>query len=379
MNRTILTRFTKAAIAAAILFTAGSCAKPLDWDDPEGIYDGEMVTVTFSATGEGDTKATGITPASEKVITNWAVFAFDNSDGWFRYETSATAGDIPMKLWAGRNYTCYAIANYSTTGSGAFNPSTVRSASDLLSKVAYLGDNSVGHLMMFGSKPVTPTARPVDPLNPGGDVGSDPVTIGVARLISRIDVPEIRVDFSAKPYMAGVTFTLRAIYVTNAYRTSRYGSDYLASELSADRTAWYNSGGWHRGESAVASFDALLGDRNINTVVSASSPYQTSHSYYAFPNATTKGNDDHTMVTNFWSQRCTRIVIEATLDSDTVYYQITVPAMERNMIYSANNVVIRGRGSNDPEVIDIDPDVISVDLSVSPYGWETTDPVEENS
>jgi hypothetical protein len=32
--------------------------------------------------------------------------------------------------------------------------------------------------------------------------------------------------------------------------------------------------------------------------------------------------------------------------------------MVRNRIYAASNVIIRGRGSNDPEDLDIDPEII---------------------
>ena len=92
----------------------------------------------------------------------------------------------------------------------------------------------------------------------------------------------------------------------------------------------------------------------------APNPYTGSHSFYAFPNPTTEAQDIRTV--GAWTRRCTRLVIEASIGDDVVYYAINVPSMGRNRIYAASNLVIHGRGSNDPEIIDIDPDIIDVDF-----------------
>jgi len=365
-------------ILAASL-TASSCAKPLAWTDPEGVYDTEQVEVYFSVEDGVASKATGITENQEKAVSRWAVFAFDDEDGWFRYATSDNASNIPLKLWAGRYYTCYAVTNYKLTGDGAFNPATVTSASDLMNRVARLQDQSVGNLMMFGRLPgVTPTPRIVNPEVPV-DPGSDAVNIYVQRMVSKVTVTKVAVDFSEKPYLASKTFTLKGIYLTNVYKTTRFGSDYLPSNLSASRTAWYNTAGRHRGESAISALDAILEDTGINTVITESSPYNVAHSFYAIPNPTPKSADmddpDH------WGVRCTRVVMECTIDDDTVYYFVTIPAMERNMAYTMSDVVIKGRGSNDPEEKDIDPDIIEVTVTATPISsWDTSVPeVSDNA
>ena len=351
-----MTRFKLLIISALSVL---SCAKSLEWADPQEPENaGDMVTVLFSASGGTQGKATGITDASERSIGRWAVFAFDDSSNWFRYATSDSGGDIPMNLRAGRQYTCFAIVNYSTSGTGAFVPSLVTASDNLYRKVAYLGDNAVGRLLMFGSRQLIPTT------------GEQNCSIAVRRIVSRINITGVAVDFSDKPHLAQKTFTLRHIYITNAYRTTLYGMDYRAAELSSSRLAWYNSGGWHRGENGEAAMDALLGQRNINAVLTAGSPYTTLLSFYAFPNPVTLEDDDHQMTT--WTKRCTRLVIEATLDNETVYYQVNVPDMERNHVYTANNIVIRGRGSSDPEIIDIDPDLVDLSFDIDD-GWEGSD------
>lgn len=333
------------------LVLMASCAVPYSPEEPEAFFpeeDSLLVSVTFSASGSPGTKVTGVTEDAERAIGRWCVFAFD-SQGRFRYGDSGAGNPIELKLSAGRTYTCHAICNYQVTGPGAFDPASVRTPADLSGKIAWAGDNRADALLMYGTSEVTPGA---------GD--NPPLTINVKRLVSRIDIRSLKVDFSGKPYLESKTFTLRAIYLTNIYRTTRYGVDYTFAELSATRSAWYNTGGWHRGEEADSGIDSLVGDLGIDTVVSASVPYERAHSFYVFPNPTSTGNDIKT--TESWTRRCTRLVIEATIDDDTVYYSIDAPAMERNRIYAASEVTIHGRGSKDPEIIDIDPDIIEVTL-----------------
>lgn len=364
------TNICKSGLFAAVILVVISCARPpVIQGDPSPAGNEPKVSVVFSAAGP-NTKATGITSSSETAIGRWAVFAFDSASGWYTHETSAVGAPIPMVLRAGRTYTCYAIVNYPTTGTGAFDPTTVHSPSDLTGKEAYLSDNSVGNLLMFGSVPVTPTATFYDPEDPSSAV-SENKTISVSRLVSRIDINGVAVDFTGKPALQAKTFTLRNIYVTNAYRTTRYGTDWLPSELSGNRQAWYNTGGWHRGEAGESGFDALLEDRGINAVVTSSSPYTTAHSFYAFPNAT--GQDDRE--TAAWSIRCTRIVIEATLGDETLYWGITVPSMVRNRIYTAASVTIHGRGSTDPEAASSNIDVTFSDTDWND-GWDNPDDPE---
>ena len=360
-------------LALAALAAAG-CAKPLPDIDPTApTGTGPLVEVVFSASDGGDgvlTRATGLTPAHEQAVGRWAVFAFDDESGWYACATSASGTSVSISLRAGRSYTCYALVNYPVTGAGAFNPAAVKAPSDLTGKLAYLSDNALSSILMYGSVPLTPQAADYDPGS--GTVPSVQTTVSVSRLVSRIDVLRVGVDFSDKPHLAAKTFTLRHIYVTNTYRTTRYGSDYSYAELSASRSAWYNTMGWHRGESAEAGMDLLLGDRGIDAVLTPSAPHTVQHSFYVFPNPTPRSADHHE--TDEWSRRSTRIILEATSGDDTVYYQVNLPAMERNHIYSAQSIVIRGRGSNDPELMDVDPDVIDAPI-VSDDEWDTGDDI----
>ena len=359
----------KALRLTGMLLLVAACAKPV----PDEYYTPEEETapVAFSLSGdlERESKITGSTDVGERTVVRWAVFVFDDEDGQYVYRTSENGNGLTVKLRVGRNYKAYAMVNYPLTGSGALVPASVRTADDLVNKVASLSDQKAGELMMYGSLPFY--------LNAGAAQVLQEKSIAVTRLVSRLDVKGISTDFSEKPQLAAKIFTLRHIYVTNVYRTSRCSSDYLPGELSSQRMAWYNTMGWHRGEPAQESLDALLGQRNIDAVITPSSPYTAPVSFYAFPNATPVSEDTHD--TGSWRNRCTRIVLEATLDDDTYYYQITAPAMRRNYIYEAVDIVIRGLGSRDPEERIIDPDALDVHFSISRMGWTENYEIEENS
>lgn len=357
----MLRSFNKIFIALILV----SCARPLPpvTDTPQ--EKGTWVDVLFRAGDDTRTKDGAPEPEWESAISRWAVFAFDRQNGWFRYASSQSGSSISLKLLVGHTYDCYAIVNYPLTGMGAFLPETVKTPGDFIEKVAYLGDNRIGSLLMFGTDAVTITDNVIKTK-----------TIHVARLVSRIEISRIKTDFSERPHLAAKTFTLRHIYIINAYRTTRFGSDYTPAELAGARISWYNSGGWHRGEPGESSMDALLGKRDIHTVITADTPYTVPSVFYAFPNSTPRGDptDPHQM--DEWEKRCTRLVIEVTMDDETFYYQINIPSMARNHIYAASEVIIRGRGSSDPEIVDTpddDPIVITINWQ---DGWDDDDEIE---
>lgn len=319
-----------------------SCAKPLPETEgnlPPG--DGDLVQVLFWA-DDGRSRLTNVDDEAENRIRRWTIFAFDRQDPWFTYATSSSERTLPLRLRKGRTYTCYALVNYPLSGPCAFSPASIREEAQLSGKVSTLEDNSEASLVMYGRLPVT--------VEEDAQQFSFPVT----RTVSRVDIKSIRTDFSENPSLASKSFVLKHIYLTNLYRTTRYGSDYSFAELSASRSAWYNTMGWHRGESGVTGMDALIEARNLNIPLSAEHAYDLSHSFYVYPNPTTPAQDSHD--TGQWSKRSSRIVLETSLDGEILYYQATLPEMVRNRIYSARSIVIKGKGSQDPEALVYDPE-----------------------
>ena len=355
-----------------------SCAKQLNTPDPDlPTGDSDLVKVDFTIANGENTKVIGITDANETRLNRYAVFAFDVESGWFAYKVSTSGESVQLQLRSDRTYHCYALTNYPASGSASLNPAGISRESDLTGKIAYLADNSVSSLMMYGMENVTVAPMDFDPLTDPSAITPVSKTIHVKRIVSRIDVTQVAVDFTGKPYFDGKTFVLKGIYMTNLYKSTRFASDYSFAELSNTRSMWYNGGGWHRGGVAESGIDALVGNTELNVTLTKSAPYTVSNSFYVLPNATPKVSDEHQMDT--WSKRCTRIIIEAALDGETMYYQVDVPAMERNIIYRVNNIVITGRGSNDPEIIDITPMDEVISFSIEASDWDTPINVNENS
>lgn len=317
-----------------------SCEKP-----------SEEVPVNVSFTLDGlQTKVTGVSYADESTVVRWTVFVFDTRSGWFRYGSSDDAAPVTLSLVAGKRYLCLALANYPLSGPGALDPSAVTSADDLADKVAALDDNAPGRLLMFGEASLLPST------------GNRVASIPVRRLVSRVDVQGVSVDFSQWPAWTGKTLLLKHIYLTNAYKTTTYGAD--NDSVSPVCSAWYNTLGWHGGGAVSAAMDALLGDRDINTSVDALHPYSLSHSFYFYPNPVEE--DDRR--NDAWTPRRTRLVLEASVDGETFYYPIDIPPMERNSICAARNLVIRGPGFSHPEGGTVAGGILEVD-------WDTADPI----
>jgi hypothetical protein len=305
-----------------------SCSKPSALPD----------AAVFLSVREAVTKVTDASYERESAVTRWTVFVFDTGNGWYRYASSEDAAPLSFSLRAGRRYACLALVNPPLS----LNPETVASADDIRGMTARLEDESPGCLQMYGECLLLPSS------------GTQRQEILVKRLSSRLELRGVNVDFSAWPAWAGKTLQLRHIYVTNAYRTTAYGEDYAS--VSPLRSAWYNTLGWHAGESASAALDALLGERNLNAAIDADHPYTLCHTFYLYPNPV----DEDSRLTSAWTPRFTRLVLEAEVDGETYYYPADVPAMHRNQACSVSSVVIRGPGSSTPEGAALTSDVFSV-------------------
>ncbi|MBR4775645.1 MAG: hypothetical protein IK008_06070 [Bacteroidales bacterium] len=315
-----------------------ACIKPAE--EPS------QVSVSFRLSRE-ETKVTGASYMQESAVIRWSVFVFDVRTGGFRYGSSADAAPVVFSLQAGRVYRCLALANYPLTGPGALDPASVSSAEDLTEKVAGLDDNEPGKLLMYGESMLMPVP------------GEGEKTILVRRLVSRLEVRDISVDFSSCPEWTGKTLLLRHLYITNAYKTTRYGED--VTSVSPARSSWYNSLGWHGGGDVSASMDALLGDRDLNVAIDESHPYSAVHSFYFYPNPV----EEDSYRTDSWTPRHTRLVLEASVDGETYYYPIDIPPAGRNSVFSATGIVIHGPGWEHPEGGTISGSMIDVAWDVA--------------
>lgn len=302
------------------------------------------------------TRATGASDITETNVNYWAVMLFDtgNPQAWY-YAVSEDNSDITCTVRKGRPYRAYAIVNYPREGDGLFSPSLVESEAQLMEYTSSLSSNATDALVMFGTKDL--------PQLPSGIT-----SIPLKRLCSKVSIARIRVQMEDTVYSAQ-EFMLNAIYLTNVYTRTSYGSDHPVPD--SDPLCWYNAKCWH-GSGNLRTLDSICGDRGLNVSIVNGSSYETVHTFYAYPNPTWEDTEEDT-----WCPRHTRLVIEATLGGKRYYYTITLPEMKRNNSYTVTEAVIHNPGSLDPEKII--PGVLDASITITEDTWDSEYYINEAS
>ena len=329
------------ALLFALLVAAG-CRRA----DPPGPG---TVEVVFSVAGEA-TRAAGTD--GERAVDGWTLLLY--KDGTLAETGSSDSGSSIRKTLAAGEYTAFAVVNPPASFRAADHPTPA----SLARAESALRDNAPGRLVMTGNRTVT---VPV----PDGSVQR----IGVDRLVCKADVRKISVRFD-NPAVASLPFVLKAVYLTNCYGSSRYGSDWSAEDILSDASRWHN----RMGLQSDAGVDALLSDTGIDAPVTAGSPHTQEHAFYFYPNPLPDSADTRS---GTWTRRRTRLVVEARIGDGTYYYAVTLPASQRNKTYIIEEAVIRKLGSKDPERDE--PGTIDITFSTDEDDWSPTYDVNENS
>lgn len=343
------------------LWAGAACSKafPEDPPSPSFPYPVSASTGTLCIRLEGalSTKVANPSAETEKHCERWAFWLFDQAGDGVVYGCGGAGEEIRRTVLTG-TYTAVAVANYPD----ALVPERVKRIEDVRDRVALLSENAPGSLLMYGESPV--------------ELEKDQTAeaaVEVRRLVAKVGVKKVSVAFES-PYLASKETVLHGIYLTNVYRSARLGKDYSAAELSPSRDAWYNSMGWHLYGDTDSASDALLGETGLDTVLTPEAPLTTPHYFYAYPNSVPADADIHEAE---WAVRCTRLVLQVAVGNKVFYYQIPVPEMERNKVYLAEEVVIKGLGSQDPEQ-EI-PGAIDVVFTAGGQEWDDNYSVTEQS
>lgn len=315
-------------------------------------------TVSFSLGGPFAATRVANPPSSAETTCNrWALWVFDSDGESVVYGTGLSGESIRKTVLVG-SYTAVALVNYPER----LIPSDIKKKTDITGWITELSDNAAGSMLMYGEISL--------------DLEKDRTesrTIDVRRLVAKVGVKKVSVAFE-NPYLAAKNTVLEAIYLTNIYRTSRLGADFSATELRATEGAWYNAMGLRGAGDAVPAMDALVGELTIGATLTPSAPHSTAHYFYAYPNATPEGADTHNAA---WSKRSTRLVLQVAVGDKTYYYQVQVPAMGRNRVYVADEIILKKLGSMDPEQ-EI-PGSVDVVFSSSGLDWDHDAIIYENS
>lgn len=329
-------------LAAGFLFP--SCGK--------SVPDPERIRMTFSIENSGVTRVTSVSSSNEKKVENWALLLFRDGKTAGSGTSSSSAG-ITLNLEPGI-YTACAVVN----PPASFRPESVEGPDELEKKGIDLSDNAPDRFVMFGSRSVNVQAA-----------NGSTQTILVDRLVCKAGVRKITVDFS-QPSLAQREFVLKAVYLTNCYREGMLGKDPAYPDLRQDASSWSNRMGF----SSDRQTDALLADTDIDTPVTRNKPYGKAHCFYCLPNPVPENQDSRSGI---WTVRRTRLVLEALIDGETRYWPVTLPVMERNKTYIADEIIIRSPGSTNPE--ETAPASVEAVFSASADDWSPLFDINETS
>ena len=330
---------TSWGILPAILLLAG-CRETLP-EPPERVG----VCISLSAAG-----TRSATAADEGKVQDWSLLLFREGK-LADYGTAGAGASIRCFLEAG-TYTAVAVANPPSS----FQPAGMTTLQAYSETESRLEDNALSRLVMAGELTLN--------VQPGED---KPREIPVERLVCKAGVRKVSVAFT-DPVLSARPFVLKAIFLTNCYGKTRYGSDLSASQTSAAASAWYNRTGFQ----SDPKVDGFLSERNIDATLTADAPHQQEHVFYFYPNPTETDSRDGS-----WSVRHTRLVLEAEMGGRTYYYPVTLPVSRRNRTYLIEEAVIRKLGSLDPE--GNVPGAVDITFSTGTGDWNPAFEVQENS
>lgn len=321
------------ATAAASILSLVACNK--SFENENGPVHNGNATVYVSLAGHG-TKVAGI-PDTEAKVNNLQVFIFDGAgklvDGGYGKIDNALG--LALTCEPGER-TIWALVNGSDCATSAV-PGTF--TLDALKDITVaLEGQSADNFVMSGS-----VAAELS--------GSTAVSIDVNRYVSRVVIKKIVKDF-AVPANQAKEFKIKSIYLENVQ-----GENNVA--MSAYQTAggmWYNKMGYEASNSHTLIYDTL------DAIVE--DDYMSTHSFYAMPNNALVSDDANG---GAWSPRITRLVIEASLDGETMYYPINMNlGLERNKSYEIEELIITKKGSNDPD-IPVTTDDIPISIAVKDW------------
>lgn len=289
----------------------------------------ETVDVTVDVAGIiPQTRATsGVSAENEAKVGTLQLFVFDSAGDIETYQKGAVK-TFTMNITTGKK-DFIVLANCPDLGS-------TPTKAQLLAQTSKLENNTTSSFEMVGSKSTEIT-------------GKTSVSIEIKRIVSKVSIAKITPAFTS-PYLAGMEFKILGVYLTNVVGSNNYA-------MNATSFTWFNK--LQKDSSNPA---AAITQDAVSQVITSSSPYTVAHSFYCYPNPTTADSQNAT-----WSERHTRLIVEASLGGKVCYYSVVLPVIERNKTYTVTNLTISKRGSDNPWD-DIETADISYTITVA--NWE---------
>lgn len=277
----------------------------------------ETFSVTFVLDSEGAESTRAATAADEAAIKDACLY-FINASGAVVDAVPVTGNTVFRNFEAG-TYKAYAVANCGMT------VSSFSSESEINACVRSLASEAGAFSMVAGKSFSVPADQTCN--------------LTVERLVSKVEIDRISVDFSQYPDLTAKTFTIDSIYLVNVAGQSTLadGTSFLPAAAS-----WINRRGYAQSQS-----DALVCEA-VRRTVTSSSPHTVPHYFYCYQN--NASTDSHAAT---WSARHTRLVVACTLGAAKTYYPIDISGpdgrLARNCRYVISELVITDLGSSGPD------------------------------
>ena len=274
----------------------------------------------------------------ESAVNSCQIMVYSLDDGMLEAYAEVTDGSSSIKLKCTTgNKEIVAIANAPSLRS-------MTSLTALKDARSMLEHNGVGSLVMEGSKTALLTA-------------SSSVEIPLRRLAAKVILKGISLDFDSDVY-AAMDFEINSIYMINVPADRQY---LVPDTESPAPVEWYNKLRYE----ADTDYDAILKDAVNSGPVDS---YDIEHVFYSYPNPCQ--NDDFTDV---WSERPTRLVVEAELGGTSYFYPVSLPELKQNTVYEVSLVVTR------PGKTDVNDEMKKYDetFTIKVLDWSEGDVIEE--
>ena len=324
----------KILFAALAVCACAACEKKEDVESCAGDVPVTLEVVIPSVA----TKVTDV--GDEDAVSSYQIFVYSLDDNMLEtYSTSdGSSTSVKLKCTTG-NKEIVVLAN-------APDMQSYVSLSGLKSARSRLEHNAAGSLVMEGRAVVNLTS-------------SSSVTVQLKRIVAKIRLKKISLQFESDAY-AEIDFELVSAFLINVPADKKYLGEVSAVQGAAP-VDWYNKLGYQSDE----SYDHLLKDV-INEAVT--DEYETEHVFYSYPNPYVA--DDFSSV---WSERPTRLVVEAKLGGVQYFYPVTLPELKQNTVYDVSLVVTR------PGKSDVNDEVKKYDetFSIEIVDWADGATVEE--
>lgn len=295
---------------------------------------GKPVEVTVQINGSSMTRTVGNTYANESKVNTLQILAFNASGQLEGYKAVSKEMSVTLMASAGQK-TVWAVVN-------APSLEKVQTLNELTGTLSGLADNATDSFVMTGSLTTELTDGAV-------------VAITVKRLVARVSVGKISVEFPETPAYAGKDLRLTGIYMINVANTVNFA-------LGGEPTDWYN-----KLAHTDAQVDALLYDA-VGETLSNHSSHTTEHAFYPYPNPVAKSVKEIPQADRgTWSPRRSILVIEVVFDGKTGYYPIELPVIDRNKTYGIDEVKI----TRSPGAVPYDPiETGEATVSITVADWE---------